>query len=444
MKQSLFLGVVSIALFVLSFLWKVNSIAMPILLETQIPTIMETPMETPVAPIVKPPEMTITRDYQLIDDNADGITGDVGDKISLSIIYKNNSEDTLNNVVILDDYPEDLLSEISNTGGGVDNQSTITWNVGTVGPVQEGQLSYEIKLKDKYPNTPISHDFVAQISGEGFVQKDSKFTVPFNLPILDLSKSFNLISDMNSNSIIDPGDTVRFIIKYTNKGNADATHVTIRDDYNEKMMMIENITGSGNNDGKVITWDLGLVKAGNTGTVSYDAKLSVEAFNFGLTEIQNQAVISSNEIEDQSANASIKVNVPTPTPTPTPSLTPTLTPAATQTPTPVSTPIPSEGPRSGIFYDKGVDTLLVVSLISFIAMAALFVSPSLMRRVGITGEDYKESLEVLRHGIFLVFIVFAVLILALGGGVKEDGAISLLSAIVGYLFGKGTGKTVKD
>jgi hypothetical protein len=43
---------------------------------------------------------------------------------------------------------------------------------------------------------------------------------------------------------------------------------------------------------------------------------------------------------------------------------------------------------------------------------------------------------MVREGVFLIFIVSAILILAIGEGIREDGAISILSAIVGYVFGR--------
>jgi hypothetical protein len=51
-----------------------------------------------------------------------------------------------------------------------------------------------------------------------------------------------------------------------------------------------------------------------------------------------------------------------------------------------------------------------------------------------------RRLDMVRDGIFLVFIITGVLMLALGGGIKQDGAISVISTIVGYVFGRATSR----
>jgi hypothetical protein len=48
----------------------------------------------------------------------------------------------------------------------------------------------------------------------------------------------------------------------------------------------------------------------------------------------------------------------------------------------------------------------------------------------------RQRIAMVREGVFLIFIVSAILILAIGEGIAEDGAVSILSAIVGYVFGR--------
>jgi hypothetical protein len=47
----------------------------------------------------------------------------------------------------------------------------------------------------------------------------------------------------------------------------------------------------------------------------------------------------------------------------------------------------------------------------------------------------RQRIAMVREGVFLIF-VSAILILAIGEGIAEDGAVSILSAIVGYVFGR--------
>ena len=256
-------------------------------------------------------------------------------------------------------------------------------------------------------------------------------STPINLPNLIISKSYRLIKDLNDNKIIDPGDTVQFVIEYENTGLVDATNVKIIDNYDEDLIKaIENITTEGKNDGEVITWDLGQVPARkndseNKASVNYDATL-LDFFDVGLTEITNQATISSDETLDNTAIAIIKVIIPTPTPTP------------MLTPTPIPTLIPEIGPRTGIFTSQW-PPIIFIGVLSLSAMMVLFLASIITQFTNKDNKDVcREGMSMLRNGIFLIFIISAILIMALGRGIENNGAISILSAIVGYVFGRGT------
>jgi hypothetical protein len=54
-------------------------------------------------------------------------------------------------------------------------------------------------------------------------------------------------------------------------------------------------------------------------------------------------------------------------------------------------------------------------------------------------ELHLKRIALVREGVFLIFIVSAVLILAIGRGIEPDGAISILSAIAGYVLGRAMG-----
>jgi Domain of unknown function DUF11 len=440
MNKYICFGALSISLFILSLLWANDPESIPRLqtaptlitsdTSTETQTVVETTATATSSPLV------MTRAYKLIDENADGIEGGVADKISLTLTIENVSNSIINNVVIDDDYPEIYISGISNPYDGSDNQNSITWIVGTMEPSLVVAKTYEVLLKNKYPNTPISLEFTATISSDGFSQKEEKFTIPLKLPNLNLNKTFKLVSDLNGNSNPDPGDTIQYSINLENKGNSDATNVIITDDYNEKLLEISNISGGGQNDGKVIQWMFDQVKAESQGLpLIYKARLIEDAFNSGSIEINNQVTISSDQTEINLTSASIHINVPTPTTTPNPTPTPTLTPTA----------IPA-GPQSGLFANTPVGPLLLVGLLSLVAMGVLTYATVRMCPQPTAGQDDKNSLElhktgleVLREGIFVIIIIAAILMLALGQGIREDGAISILSAIVGYLFGRSTG-----
>ena len=156
------------------------------------------------------------------------------------------------------------------------------------------------------------------------------------------------------------------------------------------------------------------------------------SFPPGSTSMENTVTIASAEMEPASDQVSILIKVaPTPTPEPTPTREPTPTPQPT---------LPDDaGPKAGIFAGM---PLIPSILIGFLAVVSTFilVYVGACAQYGSEDEDKcelsRQRIAMVREGVFLIFIVSAILILAIGEGIKEDGAISILSAIVGYVFGR--------
>jgi PKD repeat protein len=97
-------------------------------------------------------------------------------------------------------------------------------------------------------------------------------------PILTITKSA-------SPNPIEPGGTLTYNITVTNTGSANATGVTVVDDYNETILNITDADG-GINDGDTITWDGGItIPAGEqfsytvTATVSSTARRGSAFYN---------------------------------------------------------------------------------------------------------------------------------------------------------------------
>lgn len=383
----------------------------------------------------KPAELALKFGAEFVDANDDGIEGGVSDRLILTIGYENIGETIADNISIVYSYPASQISNIGNLSDVCNHLLTekiIRCEIGSLDPSDSGELTSDFILREKYPNIPVNLEFTFSVIGTGISRKD-KYSIPLNIPNLIISKSYKLKKDLNDNQTIDPGDTVQFVIEYENIGLADATNVKIIDDYDEKLIRsIENITAEGKKDGQVITWDLGQIPARKNDTaskasVSYDAIL-FETFELGLTEITNQAKISSAETQDDSAMVSIKVIIPTPTPTPVPS----------PTPTPIPTSVIDMGPQSGLFTSQW-PPIIFIGVLSLSAMMVLFLASIITQ---FTNKDNlsvcREGMSMLRNGIFLIFIISAILIMALGRGIENNGAISILSAIVGYVFGRGT------
>jgi len=93
-------------------------------------------------------------------------------------------------------------------------------------------------------------------------------------------------------------ERITYTLTYYNAGDADATGVVLTDDFDENSIGISD-PGSGvvfNNPGE-IQWDLGTIPPGGYGAVSYTAVV-LPGIPFGVSRINNQAVIDSFEDDD--------------------------------------------------------------------------------------------------------------------------------------------------
>jgi uncharacterized repeat protein (TIGR01451 family) len=264
---------------------------------------------------------------------------------------------------------------------------------------------------------------------------------PTATPNLKIDRDRTIQIDVNRNGQIDPGDTLRHTIKVTNEGNVPASGVKLEDKYDKNLIEKMNIGGQVQPPADTVSWDFDLPPEARF-EVSYDATLKSDLPS-GRINVQHVAEVSSDGIVLVVADPeSFFVDVlPSPTPTQTPTLSPTpeptLTPMPTITPTltltPTLAPAPTGESQSTFTGEKGAHIpAILIGLISLVTIAAVVY-------VG-THQDIKpHQIGLVREGIFLIFIVTAVLILAIDRGIPADGAISLLSAIAGYVFGRAWG-----
>ncbi len=268
---------------------------------------------------------------------------------------------------------------------------------------------------------------------------------------ITLEKTWELKQDRNGNDKVDPGDTITYEITYENESDAPITDVKITDTFDSDTFTVNpgNVRDAGILAGNEITWNIDEVAAAMQKSLSYDATLQRNLAE-GTTIINRMPTVSGNRLTPQTTSITVKtlrVIVPSPTATITP--TATMTPTVTATPSAEST-VDATTPRgAGIFLDNPYIPTLSIGLLALFSMGILtYVSaiarPNLTPEMEHDVEHIKElehrRLDMVRDGIFLVFIITGVLMLALGGGIKQDGAISVISTIVGYVFGRATSR----
>ncbi|MBP1704134.1 MAG: hypothetical protein H6Q38_3241 [Chloroflexi bacterium] len=267
-------------------------------------------------------------------------------------------------------------------------------------------------------------------------------------PDLTVIKLANLENDLNQNGSIDPGEVVRYTIRIVNNGD-ELSNLVIQDisDW-DKFKYPEQDNGNCYFTNGMIECKLDILEPGETEEVSYKVTLK-DVLDFQgkpSIEIQNKAsVLLGGSVV---ANAETAINVSAPIPTPTP----------TFTPAPTNTPEPTPRPTGASALGQNWPSSLIVIMLSFVGIAVFTYMGGLAKfqrisaggnedagaEKGLTKDDVdviEKRLTLFREGVIIIFIVSTQLLMGIAGTLQSDGVISLLSAIVGYVFGRASSRS---
>jgi hypothetical protein len=259
-------------------------------------------------------------------------TGDSpGDTVTCTITFANTGNADATGVSLVDDYDQTAVASIGNfqeAGGAIfgttpdDDGDRLRWpdavTTVTLPAGASGSVSYDVNLQGpgSFPTGTTDVNNTATIDSAETTPQDATETIQVTAgPRLTIDKA---CSPVTGNS---PADTINCSISYANTGDADATSVTIVDDYDQTYGSVSGITGSahfaaGTDDADTMTWGPATIPAGQSGTVSYDYVLAgAGSFPVGTTNIQNTATIDSTETTPRSDGVTVQVTVAAPPPT---------------------------------------------------------------------------------------------------------------------------------
>ncbi len=240
-----------------------------------------------------------------------------GDVLRYTITYTNTGDAPATGVFIADTYSTYCVTRTNVTDGDFpshsDSVGVLRWPA-TDGIVlaagASGSVRYDCTLQDPFPNgntdvineSSIDSDQTdPDCTGETPPEEDptdgcdqEQVTVTA-APVLTIDKE---CTPATGNS---PGDTVHCVIQYANTGDADATGVTIMDDYDQSKGSVSGMTSSahfavGVDNADTISWGPSPLAVGESGQVEYDYTLAgADAFPYGTTPVTNTATIDCSE-----------------------------------------------------------------------------------------------------------------------------------------------------
>ena len=219
--------------------------------------------------------------------------------------------------------PLPLAVPFTDPGTGDTHTATIDWGDGTVttGIVDQGAGFGTVEGEHTYAAAGVYTVEVCVTDDDGGVGCDSvELTLTAGPPVLEVLKVDSFVTDANADGVLNPGDVLAYQITVANVGVSPATGIVLNDAIPANTAIVANSVAT--NQGNVISEspisvDLGNLAPDTSATVTFNVMLG-DALPSDLSEVANQALVSSTELPDVASD-----DPDTPTPAD-----PTLTPAA--------------------------------------------------------------------------------------------------------------------
>ena len=229
------------------------------------------------------PVMTFTK-------TASAEYADPGDEVTYTLAYENTGTGWATGVVVTDTIPDHVTYVSSSPGYDSVSGRTYTWNVGDVGPGDDGTITITVEINAGTPDQTGLTDHAtldyADANGNIYPQMTDCATTTVTAPVMTFTKSADV-------SQADPGDVITYTLHYKNTGTGVATGVVVKDTISSYTTFYDANPSYSSVNGRTYTWNVGTVPAGSEGDIILKVKV-----NAGVpdgTEIPNTATLDYDD-----------------------------------------------------------------------------------------------------------------------------------------------------
>jgi uncharacterized repeat protein (TIGR01451 family) len=183
-----------------------------------------------------------------------------GGNITYTLTYGNNGTMDASGVAVTDAVPANTTF-VSATAGGTFASGTVSWSPGSVAVGGSGSVQMTVQVAN-----PLANGTVIANNGASI---DSAQTNPVNAAPVSTTVTSSPVLSVSATDSPDPvqaGGTLTYTLSYANNGNASGTSVVISDTLPASTTFV-SATGGGTLSGSVVTWSLGTVNPGASGSV---------------------------------------------------------------------------------------------------------------------------------------------------------------------------------
>jgi uncharacterized repeat protein (TIGR01451 family) len=225
-----------------------------------------------------------------------------GNNITYTINYSNTGNMNASAVVITDTVPVNTTF-VSATGGGTLGGGVVTWNIGALNAGSSGSVQLVVQVNSPLPN--------GTIITNGTYGIDSAETAPASGAAVTTTVTSDPILNISKTDAPDPAvagtDNITYTISYSNTGTANATNVVITDTVPAGTTFV-SATGGGTQAGGVVTWNIGGLVAGGSGSVQMVVSINIPVAN-GTIITNSTYSIDSSEAPPATSGAAVTTTV---------------------------------------------------------------------------------------------------------------------------------------
>jgi len=229
-----------------------------------------------------------------------------GQELVYTIDYRNSGPGQATAVSIVDTIPSNTEYQ-SCTGGGSHHGRVVTWNLGTVSSGDSGVVTLTVSVDSPLPNGTLLDDRAHITCTQGVSGTASEITMVRSAP----QWSFDLTDTPDP---AEAGESLTYTIQYENTGTDAAAGVTITDSIPAHTSYWSH-TGDGSYDGHRISWTIGTVESGETGSVTLTVMVDWPLLNG--TSIEHRSDLSCTQgitaQDDETTTVSPDLDPPTAT-----------------------------------------------------------------------------------------------------------------------------------
>jgi uncharacterized repeat protein (TIGR01451 family) len=217
--------------------------------------------------------------------------------IVYTIHWQLNGNESAQNAIITDTLPANTT--FSNCSGCAQQGGVVQWTLGNPTPGASGDVTLQVRVNTPLPNGTVITNTARISDGNGGTPATASATTT-------VTSDHQLTLSKNAPSAATAGQTINYSLNWSVTGNEPAPGVVVTDTLPANTTYVAgSCTGGCSVNGNVITWNLGNLVPGNSGTVS----LAVTVGNLlpNGTILVNQARISDNDNAAATANATTQV-----------------------------------------------------------------------------------------------------------------------------------------